>query len=449
MRFGQPHPETHPHLLKPGEVTAGVPKEEYRRRREEFMSKLPQHSVALIPAHPESFMSFDIPYRFRQHTDFLYLTGYQEPDALALLSKTSNTAPIKFTMFVRPRDPNREMWDGPRTGVEGALSFIGADEAYPLSSLEERLESYLRGKNHIFLDHTIHPKTTDTIARSLKKSIKVQSPKGILQMQRLIKSATEISCMQRSTFISGQAFADTIAYTRPGILESELEAYFEYQVRRRGAQRVAYPPVFASGIHANTLHYIANDDVMRDGQLLLVDAGGECDGFSSDISRTWPVNGRFSPAQLEVYEVLLEIQIKCIDKCRADGKMTMSNLHNYSTTLMKQGLSRLGLLKTKTADVDRFYPHSIGHWVGMDVHDVHDISLSLPLQPGMMCTVEPGIYIPDDPDVPPRFRGMGMRIEDDILVTDGAPEVLTREAPKDPKHIEQLMAQGPPPLHTT
>ncbi|ELR15705.1 XaaPro aminopeptidase 3, putative [Acanthamoeba castellanii str. Neff] len=444
MNYGQPHPSTHPHLVKEGEITPGITAKEYAQRRENLMARVPVGTVMIVPSHPEMMMSYDIPYSFRQQTDFYYLSGYQEPDALLVLAKRSDSEPIHFTMFLRPRDPAREIWDGPRSGVEGAVSFFGADEAHPIDRLAEKLKDLTDGVKNILYSPDVHLEFTHQIFALIPPE-KIACPRNLLQTMRLIKSPAEIDVMRRSTEISGQAFREIMRATQPGITEGQLAALYEYECRKRGSQRLAYPPVFASGIHANTLHYVANDDIMQDGQMVLVDAGGEYNMFSSDITRTWPVNGKFTPAQLDLYNTVLDVQKKCIELCVSDGRMSPSALHQMSTQFITEGLKNLGLIKPgQTSGVSRFYPHSIGHWLGMDVHDVHDVSTRVPFKPGMMATVEPGIYVSDDPDIPAELRGMGVRIEDDVLITTGAPEILTAGAPKEAHDIEAVMRDRKP-----
>ncbi|KAL6069555.1 Xaa-Pro aminopeptidase [Balamuthia mandrillaris] len=473
-RMGQPHPSTHAHLLKPGEVTPGITAEEYEERRLRFVEQLPAGAIALVPSNPERIMSNDIPYRFRQHTDFYYLCGYDEPDAFLLLKK-QNTNEVHMSMFVRPRDPKREIWDGPRSGLEGAVEFFGADEAFSIEHHLEELPKLLSSASVICFDADANMKATEKLAPYLLRveGKEIKNPKKILESMRLVKSPAEIAIMRRSTHISAQAFKEVMKDTKPGMTENVIEAMMEYEVRKRGALRLAYPPVIASGEHANILHYIANDDILKEGDLLLVDAGGEYCNFSSDITRTWPISGKFSAAQKELYEALLEVQLKCIDKCRVGHGMSPLELHHYSAELMADLLIKLGLSQdsastiikrrvptfllscffllsrtpnltpTTTKSYVKFYPHSIGHWLGMDVHDVHSISTATPFRPGMMCTVEPGIYIPSDmqEDIPARYRGIGIRIEDDLVIReDGeAPEVLTWEAPKTVQEIESVM----------
>lgn len=432
LRYGQPHPSTHPHLLTQGEITPGTTADEYALRRSNFINLLPDKTVAIIPSHPELMMSYDIPYSFRQQTDFYYLSGYQEPDALLVLRKQSNGS--HFTMFVRPRDPAREIWDGSRSGVEGALSFFGADEAFPIDQLEVKLPGLLHGMENVAFHPNIHLEFSNRVF-SLIEPEKTASPQTLLQELRLIKSPSEVNIMRRSTEISAQSFCEIMRATRPGILEGQLAALYEYECRKRGAQRLAYPPVFASGIHANTLHYISNDDRMKDGQLLLVDAGGEYNMFSSDITRTWPVNGKFTAAQRDLYNTVLDVQKKCIAMCVVNQGMSLGKLHQASVQMLGSGLRKLGI---HVGNVQKYYPHSIGHWVGMDVHDVHDVP-SKPLEPGMLITVEPGLYIPDEPHIPKELRGQGIRIEDDVLITENGPEILTRGCPKETDEIEATM----------
>eukprot|EP01087_Luapelamoeba_hula_P000410 TRINITY_DN10298_c0_g1_i3.p1 TRINITY_DN10298_c0_g1~~TRINITY_DN10298_c0_g1_i3.p1 ORF type:complete len:314 (-),score=49.79 TRINITY_DN10298_c0_g1_i3:3-944(-) len=312
----------------------------------------------------------------------------------------------------------------------------------------DKLYNILDNVDEVYYNDSVNPSLNKTIARNLAH-IKIRSPTSQIQHLRLYKSAAEKELMRRSTAASGQAFAATMAHTEPGMLESALEARFELEVKMRGAQRMAYPPVFAAGINANTLHYISNDMVMRDGDLILVDAGGERDMYPSDITRTWPVNGKFSSAQEEVYEMILQVQKTCIERSVADGRTSLDSVHTQAMKLFYDALYKKNLVSS-THEVRRFFPHSIGHWLGMDIHDTPDVHTAMPFRADMMCTIEPGLYFPDTPDVPERYRGIGIRIEDNIIIgPGGAPaEVITHHAPKQIADIEAACQSKSPPHHT-
>lgn len=385
-------------------------------------------------------MTNDIPYVYRQNSDFLWLTGFHEPSAVLVIDTFDSG--FQATLFVSERDPAREIWDGPRTGVERAPDFLGIRDVQSVarSSLEAALAPKLRRARGVFYndirtDVDLHDFLVD---RGVKE---MRSPRAIVENLRTVKSPSEQHLMRRSAEISGESFADLMKYTRAGQSQRELDVTFEMFCRRRGSQRLAYPPVFASGTSNLTLHYIANDELTEKGQLMLVDAGGEYNCYASDITRTFPVSGRFTEAQAAVYSAVLRVQKAVIAALSTPNSVSLQSLHELSARLTVRELIGLGVLSESNANTyQRFYPHSIGHWLGMDVHDTTSVPGNLTLQPGMVITVEPGIYIPtDDLSVPERFRGIGIRIEDDVLITRGEPEVLTRLAPKEISHIESIM----------
>lgn len=410
------------------------------------MELFPEKSLVIIPSFSERIMANDIPYRFRQQTDFWYLSGLQEPDSILIFEKR-NAKDFQFTMFVRPRDPSREKWDGARSGTEGATSVFGADQAFNLEEIPvEFLKILERTEGEIFFDHKINPSLTSKLAgpfQRYSRQMGLRSPTPAVESLRLFKSPAEIELMRKSGFIAAESMKEVMKVTRPGVSEDLLAATMHVESRRRGAQRLAYPPVVAGGINANTLHYVTNDMLLDDGDLVLVDAGCEYFGYTSDITRAWPVSGKFTPAQEEVYRVVLEANKKCIQLCRADSDMSIYKLQQKASQILLEGLVTLGIksrLGGLVGDIDKFYPHNIGHYLGMDTHDTSHMSGASPLQPGMVITIEPGLYIPDEPSVPSQYRGIGIRIEDNVVITEGEPQVFTNDVPKEPEEIEALMA---------
>eukprot|EP00128_Syssomonas_multiformis_P017109 Colp12_sorted_trinity150504_noHs@16791 len=268
---------------------------------------------------------------------------------------------------------------------------------------------------------------------------------NVVNRLRLLKDSEEVALMQRAANISAQAFVKAMQHTRAGVGEHELEALLEYEVRRHGCTRLAYKPVVASGINCNTLHYVFNDRLLRDGDLVLVDAGGEYQNYASDITRTFPVSGRFSEGQREVYEAVLRVQKTCIKLCTTASNLSLNSLHNVCVNLLKEELCALGIVKAARFTTDalretqKYFPHHLSHYLGSDTHDTPTISRDEPLRPGMVVTMEPGLYLPCVDSVPPKYRGIGVRIEDDVLITEGAPVVLTAECPKEPEEIEAIM----------
>lgn len=424
----------------------------------EFIRRMEPNSVAILPAAREVTRSHDTEYRFRQDSDFLYVTGFNEPDAIAVIAP-SKDAP--FTLFVRPRDPEKEIWTGRRAGVEGAREKYGADEAFSVEEFDEKLVDYLSGARNLYYrlgngKPDLDRKLIDQMARMRMMGRKgVQPPRAvidpgsILHEMRLFKSEDEVALMQRSADIAAEAHREAMRAARPGMMEYEIEAVLEYTFRRRGALGPAYGSIVGAGANATILHYTSNDAQMRDGDLLLIDAGAEYEGYASDITRTFPVNGKFTKAQRAVYELVLDCQQQCIEMA-APG-VTMEEMHQRSVEILTEGLVRIGLLKGDVKQLiedesyKKFYMHRLGHYLGLDVHDAglyHKDGEPRPVEAGMVMTVEPGIYIAEDAeDVPAEYRGIGIRIEDDVLVTSDGHRVLTAEAPKQIEEIEELMAR--------
>jgi len=344
-----------------------------------------------------------------------------------------------FTLFVQPRDQHSELWHGPRTGIERAGECFGADEVHSINDLASFLAK-LPSNNTIFYSEVGTDDEVDVVLQDAFKNKRLSFVDPYVDNMRVIKSSSEINIMKKSTQISCDAFIQVMKKTKQCTFESQLEAIMEYECRMAGSDRLAYPPVVSNGITNNILHYIFNDNILSDGNLILMDAGGEYSTYSSDITRTWPVNGKFTDPQAEVYSEVLNILKKCTSMARADKRMNIEILHMASMDLMCLALVKLGLVSTHSQAVQqyrRFYPHSIGHYLGMDVHDCKSVSSNMQFQPGMIVTVEPGIYIPDDPDIPKWLRGLGIRIEDDVLITEGDPLVLTSNAPKEIYDLEK------------
>ncbi|HEX8921840.1 MAG TPA: Xaa-Pro aminopeptidase [Pyrinomonadaceae bacterium] len=424
----------------------------------EFMKRMEPDSVAIIASAREATRSNDTQYRYRQDSDFLYLTGFDEPEAIAVIAPSHQEH--KFTLFVRPRDPEREIWDGRRAGVEGARTQYGADAAFPISEFEEKLTELLNGATNLYyrigngnpeLDETIVKRITRLRAMGRRGASAPQAvidTGTIIHEMRLFKTEEEIQFMQRAADIAAEGHIEAMKAARPGMQEYEIEALVEYVFRKGGASGPAYTSIVGSGANATVLHYINNDATLRDGDLLLIDAGAEYRGYASDITRTFPVNGRFTAAQRDIYDLVLETQMACVERVRPG--QSVDELKNYSIELLTEGMVRLGLLKgdplelIKEEKYKQFYMHGLGHFLGLDVHDVgryHIKDEARRLAPGMVMTVEPGLYIaPDTKDIPEKYLGIGVRIEDDVLVTESGNHVLSSKAPKQAEEIEELMA---------
>ena len=424
----------------------------------EFMRRMDQNSIAIIPAAREATRSNDTNYRYRQSSDFFYLTGFEEPEAIAVIAPGNEQ---KFTLFVRPRDPEREIWDGRRAGVDGAKQEYGADEAFPIAEFEEKLCDILNGPEKLYYRlGDGNPGLDETIIRQLasvrtlnRKPISVPhtiiDSASIVHEMRVVKSEEEIAIMQRAADIAAEAHVEAMKAARPGMKEYEIEALVEQIFRKAGAAGPSYTSIVGAGANATVLHYITNDGTLKDGELLLLDAGAEYKGYASDITRTFPINGKFTGAQRDIYDLVLDTQMSCVEMVRPGVRH--EDIKNHSIEMLTEGMVRLGLLQGKPEDLikeekyKQFYMHGLGHFLGIDVHDVgryYSDGESRPLEPGMVMTVEPGIYIsPNTKDIPEKYLGIGVRIEDDVLVTENGPRVLSHKVPKDAKEIEALMGR--------
>ncbi|HEY3024573.1 MAG TPA: Xaa-Pro aminopeptidase [Pyrinomonadaceae bacterium] len=424
----------------------------------EFMRRMDQNSIAIIPAAREATRSNDTNYRYRQSSDFFYLTGFEEPEAIAVIAPGNEQ---KYTLFVRPRDPEREIWDGRRAGVDGAKQEYGADEAFPIAEFEEKLPDILNGPEKLYYRlGDGNPGLDETIIRQLasvrtlnRKPISVPQTiidsASIIHELRVVKSEEEIAIMQRAADIAAEAHVAAMKAARPGMKEYEIEALVEQIFRKAGAAGPSYTSIVGAGANATVLHYITNDGTLNDGELLLLDAGAEYKGYASDITRTFPINGRFTDAQRDIYDLVLDTQMSCVEMVRPGVRH--EDIKNHSIEMLTEGMVRLGLLQGKPEELikeekyKQFYMHGLGHFLGIDVHDVgryYAGGESRPLEPGMVMTVEPGIYVsPNTKDIPEKYLGIGVRIEDDVLVTENGPRVLSHKVPKDAKEIEALMAR--------
>ncbi|KAL0122328.1 hypothetical protein PUN28_007214 [Cardiocondyla obscurior] len=451
---GQPTSTSHPHLVKFGDVLPGISLEEFKRRRSKLVESITtnlknvlKQQIVVIPASPKIYMSDKIPYVFRQNTDFLYFSGCQEPDSILVL--TCNGDKPLYTLFVRARDEHSELWDGPRTGVEMATEIFGTDHALPITEFERFLTSLIQEDKSsiVWYDHAdviqpiLHKKMCQLI--KLTDSQIFASPKILFHQIRLIKSACEIDLMRESCKIASDAIVKTIQFSKPGMSEHQLFATVDYECRMRGAEYLAYPPVVAGGRNANVIHYISNNQIIQSGDMVLMDAGCEYHGYSSDITRTWPIAGKFTPEQKVLYEVVLDVQKNLIKSLKE--MPSLDNAFRHMCLLLGERLQEIGVIP-KNIDKNElltaayaYCPHHVSHYLGMDVHDTGKISRSIRIQPGMIITIEPGVYITSKtPYAPPNFHGLGIRIEDDVLITENGPEVLTKNCPKELAEIETL-----------
>jgi Xaa-Pro aminopeptidase len=432
-----------------------------RAQLKRFIEQMEENSIAIIPAAHEATRSYDTEYRFRQDSDFWYLTGFPEPDAIAVIDPASKTP---FTLYVRPRDLEMETWFGRREGTEGAVKNYDADRAFSVDKFDGDLAKLLDGHEKLYyrfavdkaLDQKILQYLSTQRVRRLKTAYPphtIVDPTIILGEMRLHKDQDEVSMMQRAADIAAEAHILAMKKVKPGMNEFQVESLIEAYMREKGANGVAYNSIVGGGDNATILHYVENNMPLKDGDLILIDAGAEYKGYASDITRTFPVNGKYSKAQREVYDVVLDVQEKCVEYTKTGN--TVKGRQEYSIELLTEGMKKLGLLKGQTRDLIKkksymkYYMHGVGHYLGLDVHDAgryfndQGARSSKPFAPGMVLTVEPGLYIPpDDKDAPAKYRGIGIRIEDDVLVTKDGNLNLTTKVPKDPDEIEALMAKS-------
>jgi Xaa-Pro aminopeptidase len=429
------------------------PISQYVRRRQQ-LARAMREGLAVIPTAPERLRNRDthFPYRFDSH--FWYLTGFAEPDAVLVLLAGETPRAL---LFCRSRSEEREIWDGFRHGPEAARERFAFDEAHPIDSLDEKLAVLLENQPALYYPVGADPEWDARAMRWLNAvrakgragigaPERVQDVRALVDEMRLVKGPEELDLMRRAARIAAAAHRRAMQTTRPGRWEYEIEAELLYEFRRAGAQFPAYPPIVAGGANACVLHYVANADRLGEGELLLIDAGCELDGYASDITRTFPVNGRFSGAQRDVYALVLAAQASAMARVRAGN--AWNEPHDAAVKVLAQGMLDLGLLRGSLEEVlekeayKRFYMHRTGHWLGLDVHDTGEYKRAghwRKLEPGMTLTVEPGMYIRAADDVPPALAGIGIRIEDDVAVSENGCEVLTAEVPKGPDEIEALM----------
>ncbi len=430
---------------------------EFAKRRKQLMRMMGEGAMAILPAAPQRYRNRDSEFPYRQDSDFLYLTGFGEPEAVAVL--IPHRPQGEYVLFCRDRDPVMETWNGRRAGPDGARERYGADDAYPISDIDDILPGLLENRERVYYSMGYSPEFDQRLmawvnqvrARARGGShapVEFVALEHVLHDMRLYKSPAEIKVMRQSARIAAAAHQRAMRACRPGMMEYEVEAEFLHEFRRAGAW-VSYNPIVAGGGNACILHYNENDAPLRDGDLLLIDAGAELHGYASDITRTFPVNGRFSPAQRAVYELVLAAQQAAFDHVRPGSHW--NEPHDAAVRVLTAGMVELGLLKGKVKDLiaseayRRFYMHRTGHWLGLDVHDVGDYKVGgqwRVLEPGMVLTVEPGLYIPaGSKGVAKKWWDIGVRIEDDVLVTKTGHEVLTQAAPKTVDEIEVLMAR--------
>jgi Xaa-Pro aminopeptidase len=426
-------------------------------RRARLMELLGPRAALVLASPPERLRNGDTDYKFRQDSDILYLTGFAEPGATLVLRPGHPETP--FVMFVRPRDPAAETWTGRRAGVEGAVRDYGADAAFPAGELDTKLPEILAGADELHYPFGREP--VDAVVTRAHARLRASERRGrrapgrlvdarlSVHELRLVKGPDEVAVQRRAAAITAEAHTAAMRAARDGVNEGEIEALIDYTFRRRGGTGPGYPTIVGGGVNATILHYVENNRPLAAGQLLLVDAGCEVDGYTADVTRTFPVGGRFSDPQRRLYEAVLDAQLAAIEAVKPGA--TIDAIHDQVVVALTRSLVELGLLAgdvpklVETGAYKPFYMHRTSHWLGIDVHDVGFYSeqgVARPLVPGMVLTIEPGLYIAPDAEVPPEYRGLGVRIEDDILVTAVGHDNLTVDSPKSVPEIERLTAQN-------
>ncbi|KAM4063082.1 metallopeptidase family M24 domain-containing protein [Hirsutella rhossiliensis] len=433
LKFGQPVHETHPHILGPGQLTPGITAEEYANRRAHLARALPDGAVAVLPAAALQYKSGAVFHPYRQESNFFWLTGWNEDDAVAVIEKTSpERGDYLFHMFVKRKDPREEQWSGYRNGVDAAEDVFNADKALPLESAATALPRILESAKLVYAD-AMPGVLAANDSSSLAANKMPLSP--VMNKLRVVKSTAEVANMRRAGQLSGRAITE--AMRRPWTREKDLHAFLDYQFVVNGCEGPAYIPVVAGGERANCIHYTVNNDVFRDGDFILVDAGGEYGSYITDISRTWPASGRFTAAQRDLYEAVLRVQRTSVSLCRASARMSLEDIHGVTARGLVDQLQGIGF-DVSMANLGQLFPHHVGHYIGLDVHDCPGYSRRELLQAGHCVTIEPGVYVPDDERWPRHFRGMGIRIEDSVCVDDESPFILSTEAVKEVDDIEAL-----------
>lgn len=432
----------------------------YAARRRQLMQEVGPDGVAIVVGNPEATRSHDTEFPYRASSDILYLSGFREPQTVLVIAPGHPDG--EFVLFVRSRDPLKEQWEGRRAGPEGAVERFGADAAFTVEQLDEKLPGYLAERRRLYYTLGSNAKFDRRVTRwvSSLRHRRNQPPgapgaiydlRDIVHQMRLLKDAAEIEAIRSAVKVTSEAHQLAMQRCRPGMHEYELQALIEYHFARNGADFPAYSSIVGAGDNATILHYIENTDPIKDGDVVLIDAGCELGFYAGDITRSFPANGKFSPAQRDLYQAVLDVQIATIDKI-APG-VEFEEIKDFSNRGLAQAMLDLGLLAGSLDEVmednsyRKYYPHSIGHWLGIDVHDVGSYCAedggSRRFEPGMVLTIEPGLYVQaSDESAPQELRGVGVRIEDNILVTDSGRENLSKDCPKTVEAVEAMVGEG-------
>jgi Xaa-Pro aminopeptidase len=444
----------------PASGTTTGPGDLFAERRARFLERIGPESAAIFTSNPVSTRSNDTEYDYRPSSDLLYLTGFEEPESAAVFLPGHAEHP--FVLFLRKRDREREIWDGFRVGVDAAKERVGCQAAFPIEEFATRLPSLLEGRTRVVYSLGLDEQRDKEVIRAIRRTQhlarrgnraprSVVDPLDYLHEMRLLKAPGEIAALRRAAEVSAEGHLAGMRATRPGMREYELQAEIEYRFKKAGARAPGYTSIVGSGRNACVLHYTENRATLQAGDLVLVDAGAEMDWYTGDVTRTWPVSGRFDGHQREIYDLVLRAQMDVIRLVRPG--LEYHRLHEQCVRTLTEGLVDLGILEgpvekaIQEKTFRKYFMHGTGHWLGIDVHDVgayaRDGEPGRPLEPGMVFTVEPGLYFhADEEGCPERFRGLGVRIEDDILVTESGCEVLSKGAPKEPEEIESIVGRA-------
>ena len=430
---------------------------ERARRRKHLMRAIGKDSIAIIPAAPVKSRSRDTNFTYRQDSDFYYLTGFNEPESVAVLISGRKAA--EYIIFCRERDELMETWNGRRLGVDQAPEVLDADDAFPIDDIDDMLPGLLEGRERVFYSMGRETLFDNRIIGWINQ-LKAKSGSGAgvpsefvsldfhLHDMRLYKSRAELTLLRKAAKLSAAGHTAAMKRCEPGCMEYQLEAELIGAYRSAGAQH-SFEPIVGGGANGCILHYTENDAELKDGELVLIDSGAEWQGYAGDISRTFPVNGRFSDAQREIYQIVLDANLAAIEKTVVGNNW--NDPHEAAVRVITKGLVKLGILKgdvrklIKDEEYRRFFMHRTGHWLGLDVHDVGDYKVDnkwRALEPGMVLTIEPGLYLSEASGVPKRYRNIGIRVEDNVIVTEDGPEIITSSVPKSIDEIEALMAEG-------
>ncbi|EEP76286.1 conserved hypothetical protein [Uncinocarpus reesii 1704] len=422
LQFGQPVHETHPHILAAGELTPGITALEYAHRRAKLAAKLPKNAVAIVKAAEVKYKSKSVFYEYHQDSDFFYLTGFNEPGAMVVIAKNESNDDFTFHLYVREKDPQSELWQGARSGTQAALDVFNADETGDIDRIKNILPSIVADASEIYTDIQSLTSTKSAMSRffsSIQKDpdasskatafSRIKPLRPLLSELRVFKSDAEVANMRIAGQASGRAFTEAMKHNFS--TEKDLYAFLEYQFKVKGCDKPAFVPVIAGGRSYG--------------------------GYISDITRTWPISGKFTPAQKDLYTAVLNVQRECVALCRESEKTSLDDIHGFAERGLRQQLASLGFDFSRQS-IRTLFPHHVGHYIGLDVHDTGDYSRRHNFLKGQCVTVEPGVYVPDDERWPEHFRGIGIRIEDSVCVGEDSPLVLTTEAVKEIDDIEAL-----------